>query len=64
MPWAVGLSNEQILRKIDTNKGIILRIKKRRSEFLEHIMKKWGLENLTQRKIETWEGNNFFVFVF
>lgn len=36
--------------KIDTNMGIILRIKKRPSEFQEHIMRKEGLGNLTSTR--------------
>lgn len=40
------MSNEEVLRKIGTAKKLIVTIRKRQMEFLEH-MRKQGLENST-----------------
>ena len=40
------MSNEEVLRRVETNATLLMIIRKRQLEFLGHIMRKNGLEEL------------------
>ena len=40
------ISNEEVLRKVEADRGLIKNIRKRPLEFLGHILRKDGMENL------------------
>lgn len=47
IPQTEHVGNEEVLRKLETQKTLVFRIRKRQLKFLRHIITKEGIENLT-----------------
>ena len=47
IPWTAHVTNEEVLRKIGTERKLLPTVRKRQLEFLGHVMRKESLENLT-----------------
>ena len=53
VPWTAKLTNDEVLRRVDSKRSLINRIHQRQAQFVGHIMRREGLENLiTTGKIE------------
>ena len=47
------VSNERVLRRVKVNRMVVIEIRKRQLQFLDHVMRKDDLENLSMTgKIE------------
>ena len=47
IPWTDHVTNEEVLKKIGTERKLLLAVRKRQLEFLGYVMRKESLENLT-----------------